>query len=129
MNVTQTSAEAAMRCGLHSECETISGALRVYAESAPESDISASLTVIAPSAGGGIIPGSVTLPIASASSLGVVKVGNGLDIQEDGTLSIDLADNDDNGIPDLFDDSIATDEEVGEMLNEVYGGNATDITP
>ena len=117
MNISQPSAETARECGLRSDCETVEGAIRVYASRLPDADILASLTVIAPGISGGV------LPVASASSLGVVKVGSGLDIKEDGTLSVDMPDEDGNGVPDIIDENNATDAEVNEMLDEVYGNN------
>jgi hypothetical protein len=66
------------------------GALRFYAKSAPSQAIKASLALIG---GSGYIgtssDGSVTdLPVASATQAGAVKVGDGLTISEDGTVSV-----------------------------------------
>lgn len=96
-------------CGLTTYAKTVRGALRVYAEQPPSSDITASLTLLGvvqnidgklPPEGGG----TYVVPTASEKRLGVMKVGDGLVAAPDGTVSV----------------AQATDEEVGSMLDRVY---------
>ena len=118
LTVYPDSLDTARSCGFRSVCETRDGALRVFAKSVPGAVIVASLAALSSTVGGG---DGGALPVATTSSLGAVKVGSGLDIQRDGTLSVNLPDEDGNGIPDVIEKTRATDAEVTEMLNEVFG--------
>ena len=60
--------------------------------------------------GGGGAGGHYVLPIASSKRLGGVKIGQNVQIAQDGTISVDKA-----PLPD-----IATDAEVSAMLEEVF---------
>ena len=84
LTIEPDSLDTAAACGICPTCETVEGALRVYAQTVPEVSLAAHLTVIAPKGGGG----NVDLPIATESALGAVKIGNGLTVQSDGTLSV-----------------------------------------
>ena len=64
------------------------------------------------SGGGG---SSGDLPIATATTLGGIKVGDNLSITEDGTLSA-------NGGSGGTTDDVATEQEVSEALNSIFGG-------
>lgn len=101
--------DAAGDCGLSTYSRTLSGALRVYADQVPKSPIRASLALLGvtqsitgniPEEGGDVY----ALPVASASQLGLMKVGDGLHAAKDGTVSVIKA----------------TDEEVERILEEVY---------
>lgn len=107
--------QTAIACNLCTTARTIDGALRVYAQQIPSADIRCSLTLFCTggAAGGGTGTGYI-LPVASASQLGGVKIGNGLSVENDGTLSIDTQ--------ALVDDIGATDSEANEMLDDVFGG-------
>ena len=96
-------------CDLSTYAKTVRGALRVYAEQPPSSDITASLALLGvvqniddklPPEGGG----AYVLPTATETRLGVMKVGDGLHVAKDGTVSVVKA----------------TDEDVERMLGEVY---------
>ncbi len=60
--------------------------------------------------------GAAGLPIATASTLGGVIIGNNISVEEDGTISID-----DDFILNSFDNSAATDSDTEEMLDDVFG--------
>lgn len=113
--------KAAQDCGIGDACQTLDGKLRIYAMVEPADEIQATLCLF------GVASGSPAgLPIASTTRAGIVRIGEGIDVTNDGTISAPgLADADENGIPDLIDDASATDEEVDEMLNEVYGDQPT----
>ena len=88
LSLLPASMSAAADCGICPTCETVDGALKVYAKVAPTADISAALTLIAPKGGEGS-GGIGELPVATQSALGTVKVGQGLSVKPDGTLSVD----------------------------------------
>ena len=99
----ESSAQAAA-CGLAPFAQTGEDVLRLWAEKAPEEAMRASLTLLRNASGFGA--GTTTLlPPATSERLGGVKVGEGLRVTEDGTLSVDAAD----------------EAEVAEMLGEVFG--------
>lgn len=96
-------------CGLTTYAKTARGALRVYAQCPPSSDINASLTLlgVVQNIDGKLPPeegGAYVLPTATDKRLGGVKAGDGLEIAPDGTLSVIKA----------------TDKEVEDMLSRVY---------
>ena len=110
--------KAAQNAGIGEACETLEGKLRIYAMEIPTAAIPATLCLFG--ASGGISP--TGLPIATKTRAGIVKVGENIDVTSDGTISVPaLSDADGNGIPDVIDGASATDEEVDEMLDEVYG--------
>ncbi len=104
-------------CGLCPTAETMSGALRFWARRAPEAEIRG--TVLLVSQGGGTGgPGNTgdgTLPIATAVRVGGVKVGDGLNVAPDGTLSV-------NKETVMTDDDLVNEaevaQEVANILNE-----------
>lgn len=93
LTVLPESAGIAAGCGLAPFAQTLDGALRVWAEKAPDRDIRAGLALMRNSSGvyigGGAGGGDITA--ATPERLGCVKVGSGLNVTEDGTLSVDLA--------------------------------------
>lgn len=101
--------DAAGNCGLAPQAETVDGAVRFRAVTAPASDIPAVLTLLRDSSG--VIfsyknTSSVSqLPLATADKAGAVKPGPGLVVAPDGTMSVDMA----------------SDTEVNQMLTEVLG--------
>ena len=110
--------KAAQAVGIGEACETLEGKLCIYAMEIPAAAIPATLCLFG--ASGGISP--TGLPIATKTRAGIVKVGENIDVTSDGTISVPaLSDADGNGIPDVIDGASATDEEVDEMLDEVYG--------
>lgn len=86
---------AAAACGLAPFAQTAEGVLRVWAEKAPEQDLRAGLSLLRNASGiyiGTGSAGSSDAPVsATEDRLGCVKVGKGLRITGDGTLSVDMA--------------------------------------
>lgn len=113
--------KAAGDCGLCTAARTINGALRVYAQSVPPADIGCSLALLCSggAAGGGAGAGYVLLA-ATETRLGGVRIGGNVDVTSDGTISVDTE--------KLLDGVSATDEEVTEMLDEVFDGPGPDGT-
>ena len=94
------------------------GKIRLYAEKAPTAEIQACLLLLNASngvAGGGGTTGgggSYTLPAATATQLGGVKIGENVSVTPDGTISVDG--------DELLDDIAASDEDVQEMLDDTF---------
>lgn len=98
LTILPTYMDTADDCDMYSVVRTLDGALRVFAQSVPEGEIRASLALLGTSGnGGGIGSGDVgyVLPPATANRLGGVKVGPGLNVGPDGTLSVDTASEED----------------------------------
>ncbi len=95
LTVLQAGEDAAIACGLCPRAQTLDGAVRVFAASAPTADIPVSLTLQGDASG--------YLPSNTSS----VRAGAGLKMAQDGTISVDAA----------------TDEEVQEMLAEVLASD------
>lgn len=109
----------AKECGMITAARSMEGVLRIYAQKAPATEIQATLTLLLASNGaagaGGSSGEGYVLPAATATRLGGVKIGEGVNVEEDGKISVDGA--------SLLDDATATEGEVKEMLDEVFGGS------
>lgn len=108
LTILEEGEAAANLCGLAPRVQTLYGAVQVSAVSVPDAPIPASLTLQGDASGlmlgvGG--DGEYTLPPATENRLGGVKVGQGLNVSSDGTLSVDSA----------------SGAEVEEMLTGVFG--------
>lgn len=101
----------ATACGFSQFCQTLDGAVRVYAKTAPAAPIKASIALmdVSPYANNGVttLTGGTALPLATAERAGAVKPGSGLNIGPDGTLSVNTAD----------------EMDVNEMLDGVFSDN------
>lgn len=106
---------AAATCDLAPFAQTAEGVLRVWAEKAPEQDLRAGLSLLRNASGiyiGTGSAGSGNAPVsATKDRLGCVKVGEGLSVDEDGTLSVDMA----------------SGAEVEAMLGEVFGQKGQEV--
>ena len=109
--------DTAKECGMSTTSRTIPGAVRLYAKNAPAAEIQANLILLlaysgtAGGANGGGTSADYVLPTATATRLGGVKIGDNVNVSQDGTISVD-------GI-ELLDDAVATDEEIKETLDGV----------
>lgn len=107
VTVLHTGEESAAACGLDPTPETVDGAVRFRAVSPPTADIPAALTLLRDSSG--VIfsyenTGTVSqMPLATADTAGAVKPGAGLLVAEDGTMSVNMA----------------TDEDYDQMMEKV----------
>lgn len=104
--------ETAKNAGLCPCVQAMDGALRFWAKQEPEADMAA--TAALTGAGGSTSGGgtSYVLPIASATRLGGVKIGKGITVAEDGTISAS-----DGGVNP---DNLATSEDTSAMLDEIF---------
>ena len=102
-------------CGLAPFAETREGVLRVFARKAPTTAIPASLA-LAGDASGFLAVGAggqtYVLPPATKDTLGGVKIGGGVDVENDGTISVDGA--------GMLENAAASDESAKEMLDAVF---------
>ena len=104
--------------GISKACKTLDGKLRVYTIKIPQEEIPATLCLYGATKNINLPQGQ--LPLATATRAGMVKIGDNIDVTDDGTISVPLlSDKDGNGIADVIDDASATDEEFDEMLDEV----------
>lgn len=100
--------ETAKNAGLCPTVQTLAGALRFWATDAPEKDMDATVALVSPGSGGGNTGTTYVLPVATATRLGGVKIGDGLVVDKEGTLSVDAAN---------------TEETTG-ALDEVFGAQS-----
>lgn len=119
VTIHKSSRAAAKGAGLDPAAETTDdGTLLFVAESVPGDVIHASVALVAPGSAtttpdGGINSGSYTLPTATAARLGGVKIGEGVGVTPDGTISVDT--------DSVLDDILAPPGAMEAMLNEVFG--------
>lgn len=100
------SLDIAFSCGMSPLVQTSAdGKLRFYSQEPPSGTISGVCRLLA--SGGGSGGGSTTIPIATDTRLGVIKVphGSGLKLDEDGNLSVDTA----------------SEKETSEAISEAFG--------
>ena len=105
-------AEAAGMC---SSAETVDGAVRFWARKVPAENLEATLALLTPgtgelgAAGGG---SAYVLPVATTETAGVVRIGEGLSVTADGTISVSGG--------GIGEDDVATPEEMESMLDRVF---------
>lgn len=105
----------AVRAKLCPTVESHTEFVRFKAGMIPAGDLHGTLYLIGKATGGGGGGGGYELPTATATRLGGIKIGNGLNVQRDGTASID---NDD--VNDIVNGNISSDADVQEMIDEVW---------
>lgn len=105
---------AADACGLAPLAQTLKGAVRVFAKCAPAQDIAASLSLAGDASGFCVLGGgeAYTLPPATADTLGGVKIGSGVTVQNNGTISVNTV--------QVAEEAAASDESAEEMLDEIF---------
>lgn len=92
VTLTPESIQKARGCDLCQTAETISGAVRLWAKKPPSEELAATVLLVTQGgngtggAGGG---GDYIMPTATEFRVGGVKVGGGLNVSPDGTLSVD----------------------------------------
>ena len=105
----------AAEAGLCPTVQSSDGIICFWARQPIESDIHATIALLmigSPGSGSGT-GGNYTLPTATPSRLGGVKIGDNVSVEIDGTISIQ---------PDeLLDDVIASDEDIDGTLDNIFG--------
>lgn len=102
----------AIEAGLCPTAQAIDGYLRFWARNQPAEAMLATIQLAANSAVGSGGGGTYVLPVATRTKLGGVKIGNGIDVAEDGTISYSGS--------GVSDDAIASSGDTAEMLDEVF---------
>ena len=102
----------AKACEMSTASRTVDGALRVYAQKIPAQDMQASLSLLGGGSGASGGGTGYRLPVATATRLGGVKIGDGVNVQGDGTISVNVT--------QAMQEATATGEEVAEMLETVF---------
>ena len=115
LTVLPVGAASADACGLAPFTETREGVLRVFARKAPTTAIPASLALAGDASGFCVVGNEETyvLPPATTDTLGGVKVGGGVDVEDDGTISVDGA--------RIVESAAASEESARLLLDEVFG--------
>lgn len=99
-------------CGFGGTPSTMDGYLRIYAQNAPTEPIGASVALISPSAttvSGELLP-------ATAARLGGVKIGDGLNVTDDGTISVSSE--------NLVKEIAASEDEGSDIINKYFGNTS-----
>jgi hypothetical protein len=106
--------ETAKNAGLCPTVQTLAGALRFWAKSSPDEDMEATIALVSPgsSSSGGGGGSTYVLPVATATRLGGVKVGKGISVAEDGTITASTS--------GISPDDMASTEDTESMLDEVF---------
>lgn len=114
----EESTEIASAYQLSAAARSYNGYVRLRAKTAPEQEISGILYLIGKGGGGG---GSYVLPVATATRLGGVMIGQGVTVDANGKISLDPADIADSVTPKVIEEAAAPDRDVDDMLDEVFG--------
>lgn len=104
VTLNKASLATARTCRLCPTAETVKGAVRFWAAKQPDGEMAGNVLLVGQGGGGKNGDGSYSLPTATPYRLGGVKVGDGLTVDNDGTLSVDAANT----------------EETTSALNEVF---------
>lgn len=111
ITLASESLATAFEAGLCTTAETEDGKLCFWSQAKPTAEIAGSCTLWGGSNGGTTASGGGVVPIASYDRLGIVQISSGLNITEEGELSV----------------AVATDEEVDAMLAEIYGEEGAEV--
>ena len=103
----------AKNAGLCPTVQTLAGVLRLWAKSSPEEDMEATIALVSPGTSSGGDGGSTyVLPVATATRLGGVKIGKGISVEADGTITASTS--------GVSPDDMASTEDTESMLDEVF---------
>ena len=102
------SCSVANKAEVASGCETLEGAVRFFSKKIPETDISAFIILLEQGKG----ETDYELPVATETTLGGVKIGEGLAITPDGTATVE-------GAP-IAEGEKATVADANAVMDEVY---------
>lgn len=89
------------------------GYIRLYSKASPPEPINATLVLLITSGGATGDGGSYHLPTASADKLGGVKIGENINVTDDGTISVNSE--------ELVSDIVASDEDAEEVITRYFG--------
>lgn len=125
INILPAYTATAKECGMSTAVRTLDGAVRLYTEKAPKAEIAAVLILSQASSGpagsggsSGTVGGDYVLPTATATRLGGVRIGDGVNVEANGRISVDA--------PGILVDAVASEDDTTEMLNEVFNGTGAE---
>lgn len=103
--------EVAKRAGLCPTVQALAGVLRFWARNIPAADMSATVALWAPggTTGGG---SAYVLPVATATRLGGVKIGSGISVTADGTVTVSTS--------GITPEEVVSAADTDKMLNEIF---------
>ena len=104
--------EVAKRAGLCPTVQANAGVLRFWARNAPEADMAATVALVSPSGASGGGSSSYVLPVATATRLGGVKIGSGVSVSADGTISASTS--------GITQDEVVSAADTDKMLDEIF---------
>lgn len=106
--------ETAKNAGLCPTVQTLAGALRFWAKRSPDEDMEATIALVSPgaSSSGGGGGSTYVLPVATATRLGGVKIGKGISVAADGTITASTS--------GVSPDDMASTADTESMLDEVF---------
>ena len=125
INILPAHTATAKECGMSTAVRTLDGAVRLYTEKAPKAEIAAVLILSQASSGpagsggsSGTVGGDYVLPTATATRLGGVRIGDGVNVEANGRIFVDA--------PGILVDAVASEDDTTEMLNEVFNGTGAE---
>lgn len=125
VSVAGANMDAALEAGMYSFAETGDGVVTFYAASVPDEDIAVTIALIKTDGStatlGSDTTVTYTLPVATATTLGGVKIGDGISITEDGVISVDTAEIVESVTDEVIENVSASDEEATEAIADVMG--------
>lgn len=104
--------ETAKRAGLCPTVQANAGVLRFWARNAPEADMAATVALVSPGGVSGGGSSSYVLPVATATRLGGVKIGPGVSVTADGTISASTS--------GITQDEVVSAADTDKMLDEIF---------
>lgn len=121
-NVTlyKASLSVASDAGLCPTVQSLDGKLRFWANTAPAADMAATVALLSNGTGRSTGTSAYVLPAATSTTLGGVKVGSGISVQADGTISVDTTATS-NQIDAALTAATATNAEADTILAEKLG--------
>lgn len=103
--------EVAKRAGLCPTVQALAGVLRFWARNIPTEDMSTTVALFAPggTTGGG---SAYVLPVATANRLGGVKIGSGISVTADGTVTVSTS--------GITPEEVVSAADTDKMLDEIF---------
>lgn len=106
--------DVAAACGLGTAIQSVDGALILYSHGIPSESIEGSLVMMGTSSGSGI----TELPIATATRLGCIKLGENMVGTADGTVNVNI-DIDNAAFDNEVNRVLASDDEFQEAISSI----------
>ena len=104
--------ETAKRAGLCPTVQALAGVLRFWARNIPEADMSATVVLVSPGGTGGGSSAPYILPVATATRLGGVKIGPGISVTTDGTITASTS--------GITPEEVVSEADTDKMLAEIF---------